>query len=63
MFGYISERYGLKYLTIHKGGAMQEKYNQVFSALKNELESNEGKEITCNDEFDKIKFPGKSAFP
>ena len=63
VFGYISEKYDVKYLTIHKGDAMSEKYNQVFSALRNKIESEEGKEITFNDEFDKIKFSSKSDFP
>ena len=63
VFGYTSEKYDVKYLTIHKGDAMSEKYNQVFSALRNKIESEEGKEITFNDEFDKIKFSSKSDFP
>ena len=63
VFGYISEKYGTKYLTIHKGDSILEKYNQVFSALKNKIESKEGKEITFNDEHDKIKFSSKPDLP
>ena len=63
VFGYISEKYGTKYLTIHKGDSILEKYNQVFSALKNKIESKEGKEITFNDEHDKIKFSSKHDLP
>ena len=43
-------------MTIHKGEAVLEKYNQVFSALKNRIASKEGQEITFTDEYDKIKF-------
>ena len=59
VFGYISEKYGTKYLTIHKEDAILQNYNQVFSTLKNKIESKEGKEITFNDEHDKIKFSSK----
>ena len=41
---------------MHKGDAMLEKYNAIFSALKNRIASKEGKDITFNDEYDKIKF-------
>ena len=56
VFGYISEKYGVKYLTIHKGDAVSEKYNEVFSDLKHHIKCEEGKEITFNDEHDKINF-------
>ena len=52
----ISEKNGNKFLTIHKGDAMLEKYNAVFSAIKNRIASKEGKDITFNDEYEKIKF-------
>ena len=41
---------------------MLKKYNQVFSALKNKIKSKEGKKITFNDVFDKIRFSSKSNF-
>ena len=36
---------------------------QKISALKNKIESKEGKEITFHDGFDKIKFSSKSDLP
>ena len=56
VFGYISEKNGNKFLTIHKGDAVLEKYNAVFSALKKRIASKEGKNIFFNDEYNKIKF-------
>ena len=63
MFGYISEKHSSKYITIHKGDPVLEKYNQVFSGLKHCIESKEGKVITFNDEFNKIKFLSKVDLP
>ena len=50
MFGYISEEYGVKYLIIHKGDPVLEKYNEVFLGLKRHIQSTENKEISFNDE-------------
>ena len=56
MSGYISEENGEKFLTINKEDSVSEKYNSVFSALKDFIASKEGKSITFNDGYDRIKF-------
>ena len=54
--GYISEEIGEKFLTINKENLTSKKYNSVFSALKDFTASKEGKIITFNDGYEKIKF-------
>ena len=54
--GYISEENGEKFLTINKEDSVSEKYNSVFSALKDFIASKEGKSITFNDGYDRMKF-------
>ena len=59
VFWYISEKYGVKYLTIQKGDPVLEKYNEVILGLKNHIQSKGNKEVTFNDEYNKIKFLSK----
>ena len=56
MSGYIADKNGEKFLTISKEDSVSEKYNSVFSALKDFIASKEGKSITFNDGYDRIKF-------
>ena len=54
--GYISEENGEKFLMINKKDGVSQKYNSVFSRLKDIITSKEGKSITFSDGYDKIKF-------
>ena len=62
MSGYISEENGDKFLTINNEDEVRYKYKSVFSALKDFIETQEGKNITFNDGYEKIKFLSNADF-
>ena len=56
VYGYISEKNGIKFLSIDKGDAALKKYDQVFSGIKYHIGKISGEEVVYNSSFDKIKF-------
>ena len=54
VYGSISEKNGIKYLTIDKGDAVLKKYDQVFSVVKYHIGKVDDSEIVYNSDYKKI---------
>ena len=54
VYGSISEKNGIKYLTIDKGDAVLKKYDQVFSVVKHHIGKVDDSEIVYNSDYKKI---------
>ena len=64
VYGSISEKTGVKYLTIDKGDSVfLKKYDQVFSGIKHHIKKVDDSEFVYNTGNDKIKFLTDDSLP
>ena len=63
VYGSISEKNGVKYLTIDKGDSVLKKYDQLFSGIKHHVRKIDDYEAVYNTDYDKIKFFTEDSIP
>ena len=56
VYGIVSEKSRIKFLSSDKGDAVLKKYFQVFAGIKYHIEKISDKEVNFNSECDKVKF-------
>ena len=63
VYGSISEKNGIKYLTIDKGDSALKKYDQAFSGIKHYIKKIDDTEVVYNSNHDKIKCLTNDSLP
>ena len=66
VYGSISGKNSVKYLTIEKGNSVLKKYDQVFSGIKHHIRKIDDYEVVYNTVVynnDKIKFLSEDSIP
>ena len=63
VYGSVSEKNGIKFLTIDKGDSVLKNYNQMFAGIKHHIKKiddsefdNKFPETLCNIDYDNIEF-------
>ena len=63
VYGSVTEKNGIKILSIDKGDAVLKKYDQVFAGIKCHIEKINGVGVVYNAEYNKIKFLSDDSLP
>ena len=63
VYGSVSEKNRIKFLSIDKGDDVLKKYNQVFAGIKYHIGKISGEEVNFNAGFDKIRFINDDSLP
>ena len=63
VYGSISEKNGVKYLTIDKGNSVLKMYDQVFSGIKYHINKIDSVEVNFITDYDKIRFLSDDSLP
>ena len=63
VYGSISEKNGVRFLTIDKGDSALKKYDQVFAGIKHHIKKIDDTEVNYNSDYDKIKFLTGDSLP
>ena len=63
VYGSISEKNGVKYLTIDKGNSVLKMYDQVFSRIKYDINKIDDVEVNFITDYDKIRFLSDDSLP
>ena len=59
----FQKKNGNKLLTIDKGDSVLKRYDQVFSGIKHHIKKIDDKEVSYNNDYDKIKFLSDDSLP
>ena len=63
VYGYVSEKNGVRFLKIDKGYAVLKKYDQVFAGIKHHIKKIDNTGINYNSGYEKIKFLSDDSLP
>ena len=63
VYGIVSEKNGVKFLSVDKGDAALKKFDQVFAGIKYHIEKISDEEVDFNSDSDKIKFLTDDSLP
>ena len=63
VYGIVSEKSGVKFLSADKGDAVLKMFDQVFAGIKYHIEKISDEEVNFNGDYDKIKFLTDDSLP
>ena len=63
VYGIVSEKNGVKFLSVDKGDAALKTFDQAFAGIKYHIEKISYEEVNFNSDYDKIKFLTDDSLP
>ena len=63
VYGYVSEKNGVRLLKIDKGDSILKKYDQVFAGIKHHIKKIDNTDVNYNSDYDNIKILSDDSLP
>ena len=63
VYGYVSEKNGVRFLKIDKGGFVLKTYDEVFAGIKHHIKKIGNTDVNYNNDYEKIKFLSDDSLP